>query len=312
MRLAMLTTALALALAGCGGPSVSSAPDGEQLHVVATTTVLADLVRQVGGDRVDVSSLVPAGGEVHTFDPTPADVARLAEADLLVMNGLGLDEWLLPLARDAGRADLPIVELAEDLDGVDYLEGGDDHADENGDHDDDADHRYNPHLWLNVGYARLYVERLRDELVAAEPDGVDDYTANAAAYDARLADLDAQIREQLAAIPAADRRIVSFHDAFPYFNAAYGLENVGVVVAAPGQDPSAGEVAALIAAIRQSGARAILSEAQFSDQLAQAIAAESGAQVVSDLYTDTLGDPPADTYEGAMRWNVDQIVEALR
>jgi ABC-type Zn uptake system ZnuABC Zn-binding protein ZnuA len=312
MRLAMLTTALALALAGCGGPSVSSAPDGEQLHVVATTTVLADLVRQVGGDRVDVSSLVPAGGEVHTFDPTPADVARLAEADLLVMNGLGLDEWLLPLARDAGRADLPIVELAEDLDGVDYLEGGDDHADENGDHDDDADHRYNPHLWLNVGYARLYVERLRDELVAAEPDGVDDYTANAAAYDARLADLDAQIREQLAAIPAADRRIVSFHDAFPYFNAAYGLESVGVVVAAPGQDPSAGEVAALIAAIRQSGARAILSEAQFSDQLAQAIAAESGAQVVSDLYTDTLGDPPADTYEGAMRWNVDQIVEALR
>jgi zinc/manganese transport system substrate-binding protein/manganese/iron transport system substrate-binding protein len=124
--------------------------------------------------------------------------------------------------------------------------------------------------------------------------------------------LGGELRAQFEAVPPADRKIVSFHDAMPYFARAFGLEIVGSIVSAPGQDPSAGELAALIDAIRASGGRAILSEVQFSDELAQTIAAETGATVVGDLYTDTLGDPPVDTYPGILRWDVDKIVAALR
>jgi zinc/manganese transport system substrate-binding protein/manganese/iron transport system substrate-binding protein len=271
------------------------------LTVVATTTVLAHFVEQVGGDRVAVHALVPKGGEVHTFDPAPSDAARLAQARLLVMNGLGLDDWLLDLAGDAGQADLPLVELAEDLEDVEYLEG-----------EEEGDHPYNPHLWLNVQYARRYVDRIRLKLIEVDPANQADYDANAEAYDEQLEALDAYVHEQLADIPQADRRVVSFHDAFPYFAAAYGLEIVGVVVSAPGQEPSAGEVARLVTEIRETGVKAILAEAQFSDRPARAIADETDAMVVSELYTDSLGDPPQDSYEGAMRWNVDRVVEVLR
>lgn len=310
-----------LALAGCnqGGPAAPS-PTGGRLTVVATTTVLADLARQVGGDRTEVHSLVPAGGEVHTFEPAPSDLARLSRASVLVMNGLGLDDWLLKLAREGGASDVAVVELAEDLDGVDYIEGGDDHGEVGEENEADADHAdsaegehsINPHLWLDASIAARYVDRLAEVLTQADPAGGPAYEANAAAYRQRLAELDSWIRSQLAGIAESDRRVISFHDAFPYFAAAYDLEIVGVVVDAPGQEPSAAEVAALIAAIRGAGVKAILAEAQFSERLARAIADESGAVVVSGLYTDSLGDPPADSYEAAMRWNTEQIVGALR
>ena len=306
-RLAASFAALLL-VSACTGAAPGPSPGEGQLTIVTTTTVLADMVREVAGDRAIVHALVPSGAEVHTYDPAPSDVARLAGADLLVLNGLGLDDWLLDLARDAAQQDLPVVELAEDLDGVEYIEADPD--DDHGTGDDD--HAYNPHLWLDVSYARLYVERLREELALVDPAGSATYEANAASYDARLADLDASIAEQMRALPEQDRKVVSFHDAFPYFAAAYDLVVVGVVVSAPGQEPSAAEVAGLISAIRDSGVKVILAEAQFSDQLAQMIAAETGAQVVSELYTDSLGDQSLDTYESAMRWNTEAIVEGLR
>lgn len=292
--------AIVLVVAGCGGRQPSPSAAGQRLTVVTTTTVLADFVQQVGGGRVDVHALVPKGGEVHTFDPAPSDAARLSGARLLVMNGLGLDDWLLPLAQDAGAADAPVIELAEDLDEVEYLEGGED------------EHGFNPHLWLDVSYAQLYVDRIRLKLIEVDPAGQADYDDNADAYDERLSELDGWIRLQFDGVPAEDRRVVSFHDAFPYFAAAYDLEIVGVVVEAPGQEPGAGEVARLVEAIRQAGVPAILAEAQFSDRLAQTIATEAGATVVSELYTDSLGDPPLDSYEAAMRWDVERIVAALR
>jgi ABC-type Zn uptake system ZnuABC Zn-binding protein ZnuA len=156
------------------------------------------------------------------------------------------------------------------------------------------------------------VERIADELSAIDPDGEAEYRANAAAYATELDALDDWIREQVAAIPETDRRIVSFHDAFPYFAHAYGFEIVGVLVEVPGKDPSPGEVARLITAIRETGVRLILAESQFSDSLAQTVAAETNATVVRELYTDSLGDAPADTFIGAMRWNVDQITQALK
>jgi ABC-type Zn uptake system ZnuABC Zn-binding protein ZnuA len=295
-RLVGLLAAAILAVAACIGPTATAIPDG--LRVVATTTVLADLVANVGGDRVSVTSVVPKGGEVHTFDPSPQDVVGLTQADLIVSNGLGLDQWLTDLASDAG-ATVPIVELGEDLD-VEYLAG------------EEPDEPVNPHLWLDVSNTRAYVAKIADALAAADPDGAADYRANAETYDAELADLDAWIREQIATVPPADRKLVSFHEAFPYLARAYGLEIVGVVVDAPGQDPSAGEIAGLVDAIRAAGVKAVFGEAQFSDDLVRTIADETGATVETNLYNDSLGDPPVDSYTGMMRWNVERIVAALR
>jgi ABC-type Zn uptake system ZnuABC Zn-binding protein ZnuA len=288
-------------LAACGGaPATPSGPTPEPgaLRVVATTTVLADLVANVGGTKVSVRSLVPKGGEVHTFDPSPSDVARLTEADLIVANGLGLDAWLTALATDAG-ATAPTVELGEDLAGVDYFIG------------EGADGSVNPHLWLDVANARLYVAKLARALATVDPADAASYDAGALAYDAELADLDGWIRDRIATVPVADRKLVSFHEAFPYLARAYGLEIVGVVVDAPGQDPSAGQVAALVGAIRAAGVKAVFGEAQFSDKLVRTIARETGATVETNLYNDSLGDPPADSYIGMMRWNVERIVGAL-
>jgi ABC-type Zn uptake system ZnuABC Zn-binding protein ZnuA len=271
-------------------------PVAGALDVVTTTTFLADMVRQIGGEHVSVLSLVPKGGEVHTFDPRPSEAWALSSARLVFANGLGLDDWLTQLAADVGT-DGPVVHLGENLPGVDYII-------ENG--------QTNPHLWLDVANAEKYVDRIETALAAADPVNAAAYRAGHDTYRARLADLDAWARGQLAALPAGNRRIVSYHDALPYFCRAYGLSVVGNVVAAPGQDPSAQDVQKLIDSIRSNGVRAIFSEAQFNPELAQTIASEAGASVVSDLYTDTLGDSPADTYEGLVRWDVAHIAEALR
>ena len=328
MKRALAVGVLVAATAACSGSAASPVPSsgsGDPLRVVATTTVLADLVENVGGDRVEVRSLVPAGGEVHTFDPSPGDIGAVAEADLVVMNGLGLDEWALELIEGSGT-DAAVVELAEDLEGVQYIEGddheGDDHegedheegeADARADETDGHGHEgANPHLWLDVSYAALYADRLRDELTAADPAGADAIERSAAAYREELEALDADIAGRMAALPEPNRRIVSFHEAFPYFAQAYGLEVVGVVVESPGQDPSAGEIAALVEAIRESGARAVFSEAQFNPRLAETIASEAGIRVESGLHNDSLGEPPADSYLGMMEANAERIEAALR
>lgn len=298
---------------GCSSPGATADLGDGRLKVVTSTTVFADLVRQVAGDAVTVTSLVPAGTDVHTFDPKPSDIARVADADLVVMNGLGLDDWVARVVEDSG-ADARVVELAVDLPGVEYIEGGErgDEA-ESAAASDDAhagEEGLNPHLWLDVALAIKYVERIAGSLLEAGADAAT-VESQAAGYSRRLEALDDEVRQRFAALPADQRRVVSFHDAFPYFARAYGLEIVGLVVDAPGQEPSAGAIADLIDAIRGADASAILAEAQFPPDLVEAIAAETGVQVVSDLYTDALGDPPVDTFEGLIRWDADQISAAL-
>jgi ABC-type Zn uptake system ZnuABC Zn-binding protein ZnuA len=296
-RLALVLVAGVTLIAGaCGGRP--DQVDAAGVPVVTTTTILADLVRQVGGDRVRVESLVPKGGEVHTFDPTPSDIRRVTDARLVVRNGLGLDDWLGDLVSDTGTQ-APIVALGEDLPGVTPIAGT------------EPGEAANPHLWMNVAYASAYAERIGEALEAVDPDGAQAYRANLAGFQERLAALDEDTRTQLGGIPEANRTVISFHDAFPYFAAAYGLTIDGTVVDAPGQDPSAGQVAALVSRIREGGVQAIFAEAQFNPDIVDTIAAETGATVVSDLYTDSVGDPPQDTYEGLMRWNVDRVVAAL-
>jgi ABC-type Zn uptake system ZnuABC Zn-binding protein ZnuA len=280
-------------LAACSG--AAPAPTTNGLRVVATTTVLADMVEQVGGKDVDVVSIVPKGGVVETFDPSPRDIAAISEADLVVMNGLGLDNWLERVV-DSAAPDVPVVRLGENLPGTEYIGEGS---------------GTNPHLWLDVSNGVRYAERIRDALVTADPARADAFRVGGDAYVARLQELDGWVREQVATIPPENRKLVSFHEAFPYFAQAYGLEVVGSVVGVPGQDPSAGEIAALVDAIRASGARAVFTEAGFNPALAQSIATEAGVRVESGLYNDSLGDPPVDTYEGLIRHDVERIVAAV-
>ena len=298
-RLALLLASLLVALsaAACGGAGASPAAGGP-VRVVTTITILADMVAQVGGDHVTVESLVRKGGEVHTFDPTPADVRRVTEAQLIVRNGLGLDDWLTHLIRNSGST-APIVVAGEDLPGVTYLGGK------------PGGGAVNPHVWLNAAYGALYADRIAESLAAVDPAHAADYRAGAAAYGETLRGIDADAKARLGAIPEANRTVISFHDAFPYFAAAYGLTIDGTIVDAPGQDPSASQVAALVDLVRAKGIKAIFAEAQFNDDLARAIGRETGATVVSDLYTDTLGDAPVDTYAGMLRADVDKVVAAL-
>jgi ABC-type Zn uptake system ZnuABC Zn-binding protein ZnuA len=308
---------LVVSACGSGGSTSSSAPSApslasdDRIKVVATTTVLADLVRNTGGDRVVVESLVPAGAEPHTFAPRPSDLRKIVDADVVVMNGLGLDDWLRPLAAEAKRPDAVLVELGHDLAGVTYLAEG---AEGAGAVPAAAapGEPANPHLWLDVAYAEKYVDRIAEALSGVRPTDADAIGASAEVYRRTLAELDASIRTRIGALPEDQRRVVSFHDAFPYYAAAYGLDIVGVVTPVPGQEPSASEVAALVDAIRAAGATAIFAEAQFSPKVADQIAAETGAKVVATLYNDSLGEPPADSYVGMMQWDTDRVVEALR
>ncbi len=307
MRLGLVRVAsiglLAASLAACAGttasPAGSTGDGGGPLVVVTTTTVFADMIRQVGGPNVTVTSLVPKGGDVHTFEPRPADVQAVAAAQLLVMNGLGLDDWLEKTITNAAVAGTPVVKLGVDLPGVALLPGEDPGT-------------QNPHLWMDVTYGQAYVDRIAAALEAADPSDAAGFESRTASYKARLVALDASIRSKVATIPEANRRLVTFHDAFPYFAREYGITIVGVAVEAPGQDPSASYTAKLIDAIKAAGVRAIFSESQFPTKLVDQLAAETGAKVVANLYDDSLGDPPIDSYEGVMSWDVDQLVEALR
>jgi ABC-type Zn uptake system ZnuABC Zn-binding protein ZnuA len=297
-RAACLTATLAVLLAGCSAIRPSAAP-GAKLAVVATTTVFADMIQNVGGDFVDATSLVGRNGDVHTFEPKPADVQKVAGAKLLVMNGLGLDDWLEKTITSAAASGTPLLKLGVDLPGVALLPGEDPGT-------------QNPHLWMDVKYAELYVDRIAAALKAADPAHAGQYDAQAVAYKGRLETLDASVRTRVATIPEANRRLVVFHDAFPYFAREYGITIVGVAVEAPGQDPSAGYTAALIAAIKAAGVKAIFSESQFPTKLVDQLAAETGAKVVANLYDDALGDPPITSYEAVINWDVDQLVAALR
>jgi zinc/manganese transport system substrate-binding protein/manganese/iron transport system substrate-binding protein len=271
-------------------------------RVVASTTVFADLVQQVGGDRLaGVQSVVPAGVDVEDYDPRPEDLQAVAQANLLVMNGLALDRWVPKLVQSAN----PGVTTLVLSDGLPVLGVG---ASE----DEDIADNGNPHFWLDPQYAKVYVQKIHDQLVAMDPDGAPTYDANTSAYLGQLDELDSWIHQQVATVPPGNRKLVTFHEAYPYFAARYGFQLIGVITPSPGQEPSAGELAQLVQTVRAAHVKAVFSEAQFSPRLTQTLAQEAGVQqVVSDLYNDSLGDAPADTYLGMMRYNVQRIVQAL-
>jgi ABC-type Zn uptake system ZnuABC Zn-binding protein ZnuA len=297
---ALLTVALLLAACKDPGPtrlgSSAPQPDADALRVVTTTTVFADIVGAVGGRRTIVHSIVPPGVGPEDYEPKPDDARSLADAQLIVSNGVGLDDFLNRLLSSGSGGTTPRLVLGDGLPTI------------------DVDGEPNPHFWLDPTIVKTgYLPKIVAALSAAAPVDRATFEANAAAYGAQLDALDAELQAQVATIPAANRKLVTFHDAFPYFARHFGFELVGVVVANVGQEPNAAELAALVEKVKATGAKAVFSEAQFNPKLAQTLADEAGVtRVVSTLYNDALGPAPADTYPGMMRWNVQQIVEALR
>jgi zinc/manganese transport system substrate-binding protein len=262
---------------------------GGSTEVLATTTILADMTRQVAGSRMTVGSIVPAGGHVEEYEPRPDDAKRMADAKLFVTNGLDLDKWIEPLLGNA-MAGTPVIVVTEGLPDIDE----------------------NPHMWFDPALARGYVEKIRDALIALDPAGTDAYTTNAKSYSDQLVALEAELKAKVATIPADRRKLVTSHDAFPYFAKAFGFEIVGFAQPEPDKMPSAGELADLVDKVKAAKAPAIFSEAGASPQLAETIAKETGATVVTDLPTDSLLERPADTFVGLMRLVVDKIVAALK
>ena len=396
--------------------------DAEPLEIVATTAFVADWIRNVAGDRAEVTSLVPRNADPHSFQPGARDIVRVAEADAIFGIGLGLeDTWLVDLIENAAPDDdafvslgdgdeIDPIEFGEDMhddhmdedehdheDGDDHMdedehdhdedehdhEDGDEHDEDEHDHDEDADHDededehdhedgdehdedehdheedadhdededehdhdheeegdhdedeheeegahaghdhhghdhgdLDPHFWFDPIRVAQAVNNIAERLSEIDPDNADLYAANAIAYASELAALDAWVFEQVALVPADDRKLATSHDAFRYFALRYGFEIIGTVIPGGGTEiePSAQEIAALVDSIRDEGVKAVFTETTVSDTLTRRVAEEAGARIVSDLYTGSLSAEggEAETYLKFMRYNTSTIVNALK
>jgi zinc/manganese transport system substrate-binding protein len=300
--LAVLLTMLTVAACG-GSPNSSATAPINAYQVITTTSIFADLAKMALGDAAHIESIIPAGVDVHTFEPSPSDVEKIQSADLIIANGLGLDGWIGSLIEAAGKGEADTLLLGEGLDQESdwiYMSNS------------ETPGTFDPHIWLDPKGAVLYVQRIADHVSRNAPDLAQRIAATSADGITRINAVDADLAVAFAAIDLDQRKIVTMHDAFGYFARAYEIEIVGVAVASPGQDPSAQEIRALIDAIRSAGVTALFSEVQLPSKVLDQIAAETGATVLQDLYSDALGASPADSYLGVMRTNADAILGALR
>ncbi|GAA5440974.1 metal ABC transporter solute-binding protein, Zn/Mn family [Deinococcus caeni] len=301
----------ALLLAACAAPTAQAAP----LQVSATTTIIADFVQVVGGSRVQVNVIVPAGADTHSFQPTTGAIRSLAQSRALFANGAGLEPWLPKLKASAPR--VPVKELTAGLklhesDHEEHDEHGDEHADEHAGEHGPLD----PHAWWDATLAAGYVKNAQAALTQLDPAGKATYAKNAAAQLKAISAADAYAKGQFASVPAARRVIVTNHDSLGYFAERYGLRVVGAVIPGVGteREPTSRELAALSQAMKKAGARVIFTENTFNARLAQTLSRETGARIAPPLYTDALGPKGSggDTYLKAFRANVDIMVKALK
>jgi ABC-type Zn uptake system ZnuABC Zn-binding protein ZnuA len=284
---------LAMLTGGC-----AAAPSGGHdatFRVVASMTVVADFVEQVGAEHVEVASLVPAGADPHTYEPTPADARAVADADLVVGNGAGLEPWF---DRVAGASGTETVMLVDTLD-TPLL--------------DDEDGRPDPHLWMVPELAAGYVATIADVLADLDPDNAAAYHENAGTYTGRLDELDGEIRDALAAIPPERRVLVTPHDAYAYFARAYDLEVATVVGVSTEEEPSAAAVQRLVDEVRAREVPTIFFETTVNRAVIDRIAADADVEVGRPLYGDSVGEPGsgADSYVGMMRANVEALLDGL-
>ena len=328
---ATLLCALVMLLSSALQPTQAHG-QARKLIAVASTTIIQDIARNVAGDKLTVTALVPTNGDVHEFQPSPADAKKIADADLVLVNGVGLEQFMDRLIADSGTkaavitvtAGLPIqpflsIEARASSGATDthppvigisgsYTCGAPQPGEVIGECD--------PHMWQNVANVIGYTLNIRDAFSAADPGNAAVYNANAGQYIAQLEALDADIFAAVATIPAENRVLVTNHDAMGYFAARYGFQIVGVVLpgGTTGQEPDPKQIIDLVSVIKAQHVRAIFLENVTSDKLATQLSSESGASVVQALYTDSLGAPdsPGGTYLGMMRANLKTLQDALK
>lgn len=323
--------ALAALLAGAALMSApgAQAQDGKRLRVVASMSILADMVREVGGDHVEVTALVGADSDAHAFEPRPGDARSVGRAQVLVVNGIGFEFWLPRVLASSSFRGLEIVatqgvaprRLANDEEGSHGHAHDHEHARDHA-HDDRRasaghghDHgAFDPHAWQDPGNALVYVENIARGLASADPANRDVYLRRAAGYAARIEALDRELAQAFGSLPRTQRRVITQHDAFGYFAQAYGIDFISAVGISSAAEPSAKEVAALVTQAKDSKVKGIFVENISNPRLVEQIAQEAGVRVGGTLYSDALAKAghPADTYLGMMRWNARQLLDVFR
>lgn len=290
------TIFIAAALAACNNHPAAS---GSQLRVVATTTIIGDIARNIAGDKAIVITLLAPGVDPHEYEPVPSDLQTISQAPIVFANGAGLEPWLTKFAASAGTTS-NVRYVVDDL-ATQTLPGST---------------TLDPHLWFDVNNASHYAEQIRDGLIAVDPGNADTYRSNATRYLSQLKVLDAWITDQVSTLPVQQRLLITNHDTFGYFAKRYGFTVIGTVFTSNGAEasPSAQQIAALVDLIKQSQVRAIFTENTLNPELANTIAQEAGVKAVTELYTDSLGasGSPASTYIDMMRYDVQTIVDALK
>ena len=281
---------VAIAVLMLAGPVLAQ----DRLNVVVSFSILGDFVKNVGGDKVSVTTLVGPNGDVHVYTPAPDDARKVAAARLLIVNGLGLEGWLPRLLQAAGSK-APIVDASK---GITPLEAGS---------------STDPHAWQSVANAKIDVANIRDALIAADPADTDTFRANAARYLSELDALDAEVRTAVAKIPPERRKVISTHDAFGYFARAYGIAFVAPLGVSTESEPSGRDVAAIITQIKAGKIPAVFLESLSDPRLIRQIASETGAKVGGTLFSDALTDEKGDapTYIALVRHNIKALISAL-
>ncbi len=289
--------AAALLVVGCStnsaprqarGPSI---PQDDKINVVTTFSTLNSFVEGVGGNRVQVQNLVPIGASPEDYQPSPQDIATLSRAQLVVENGAGIEAWLQHTIDSAGNAGMQQVVLSDGLPKIDH----------------------NPHLWMDPVLARAYVAKIRDALARIDPAHKAEYTRNAQAYDAQLVALQTWIAKQIATIPARQRAMIVFHNAWAYYNRRFRIQTIGIIELSPGQDPNPAYIGNLVDLAREHNVRAVFSEPEYSPKLAQTLAKSAGIRIVTNLYDDSIGnDPRVHDYPSMLRYDTGVIVRALK
>lgn len=308
-----LAAVLLLAATGCG----RTEEDG-RMKVAASIVPLADFCRNVGGGEVEVMTMVPPGASPHTYEPTTEQMKFMSEARVFVYNGLELEAWITDIVSKVDNDDLVEVCASDSIPRSDLVEVDrqDEHKSDGGNDENVSNNSendiYDPHVWLDPNLAIFQVKGIRDAFIEADPKKRRTYEKNATDYIHRLEDLDRRVREETSTFTR--KKFVSFHPAFTYYAHRYGLEQVGVIEELPGKEPSAGEIADLLDVIKEQGVQVIFTEPQFNPRAAEAIASESGADVVLESL-DPLGDPhdpQTSTYVKLVEHDTGVMAEAMK
>jgi zinc/manganese transport system substrate-binding protein len=297
--------AIAAALLLATPAAAQDKPASDKLKVIATFSILGDIVRNVGGDRIEVTMLVGPNGDAHVYSPTPSDAKKIADARLVVINGLGFEGWIERLVKASGSK-APVVTASKGVKPR-RMAGGHSHGHGHSHASND------PHAWQSVANVKVYATNIRDGLIAADPAGKPAYEANAAAYIAKLDALDKEVRDTVGKIPAGRRKVITTHDAFGYFKDAYGLDFIAPQGVSTDSAPSAKEVARIVSQIKRQKIPAVFMENITDQRLLKQIADETGAKIGGTLYSDALTDDkgPAPSYIDMIRHNIRTLAGAL-